>query len=197
VHEEKREAVRFALLDSTAALFFAFFINAAILILGAAAFHHRGMTDIAGIDQAYKLLTPVMGASFASILFAAALLCSGQNSTLTGTLAGQIVMEGFLQLRLRPWLRRLVTRSLAIIPAALVIGIAGENKATTLLIFSQVVLSFQLPFAVVPLVQFTSDKKKMGPFVNRPWVVTLAWFSALAIIALNGLLLVLIFRGQA
>ena len=197
VHEEKHEAVRFAMFDSTAALFFAFFINAAILILGAAAFHHRGLTEVAGIDQAYQLLTPVMGASLASMLFAAALLCSGQNSTLTGTLAGQIVMEGFLQLRLRPWLRRLVTRSLAIIPAALVIGIAGESQATTLLILSQVILSFQLPFAVVPLVQFTSDKRKMGAFVNRPWVVALAWFSAGAIIALNALLLFLIFRGQA
>jgi manganese transport protein len=195
-HEEKREAVRFAVLDSTVALFFAFFINAAILILGAAAFHHRGMTEVAGIDQAYQLLTPVMGASLASVLFAVALLCSGQNSTLTGTLAGQIVMEGFLQLRLRPWLRRLVTRSLAIVPAALVIGIAGESQATTLLILSQVILSFQLPFAVVPLVQFTSDKNKMGPFVNRPWVAVLAWFSACVIISLNVLLLFLIFRGQ-
>jgi manganese transport protein len=138
-----------------------------------------------------------MGASLASVLFAAALLCSGQNSTLTGTLAGQIVMEGFLQLRLKPWLRRLLTRSLAIVPAALVIGIAGEGQATTLLILSQVILSFQLPFAVVPLVQFTSDRRKMGVFVNAPWVVALAWTCAAVIIALNALLLFLIFRGQA
>jgi manganese transport protein len=197
VPEERREAVRFATLDSTVALFFAFFINAAILILGAAAFHNRGLIEVAGIDQAYRLLTPVMGASLASVLFAAALLCSGQNSTLTGTLAGQIVMEGFLELRVRPWLRRLLTRSLAIVPAALVIGIAGEKQATTLLILSQVVLSFQLPFAVVPLVQFTSDKDKMGEFANAPWVRALAWTCAAVIIALNALLLYLIFRGQA
>src|SRR5208282_1070716 len=144
----KREAVRFATLDSTLALGFSLFINAAILVLGAAAFHQRGMMHVADISQAYQLLTPVLGASLASVLFAAALLCSGQNSTLTGTLAGQIVMEGFLQWRLKPWVRRLITRSLAIVPAALVIGIAGENRVTGLLILSQVILSFQLPFAV-------------------------------------------------
>ena len=149
--QEKREAVRFAIFDSTAALGLSAFINAAILILGAAAFHHRGLTSVADISQAYQLLTPVLGASLASTLFASALLCSGQNSTFTGTLAGQIVMEGFLDLRLSPWLRRLLTRSLAILPAALVIGIAGERQTTNLLILSQVVLSFQLPFAVVPL----------------------------------------------
>jgi manganese transport protein len=195
--EEKREAVRFAVFDSTIALGFSFFINAAILILGAAAFHHRGLTEVADIGQAYQLLTPVLGASLASAFFAAALLCSGQNSTLTGTLAGQIVMEGFLQLRLKPWVRRLVTRSLAIVPAALVIGIAGENRATTLLILSQVILSFQLPFAVVPLVQFTSDRAKMGEFANRPWVTAVAWLVAAAIIALNALLLYLIFARRA
>src|SRR6476646_2722306 len=145
----RREAVRFAFLDSTIALSFAFFINAAILIVAAASFHTSGHTDVAEIQQAYTLLTPLLGVGGASAVFALALVASGQNSTLTGTLAGQIVMEGFLQLRLRPWLRRLVTRSLAIIPAALVIGIAGESKATTLLILSQVILSFQLPFAVV------------------------------------------------
>jgi manganese transport protein len=192
--ESKREAVRFALLDSSLALGFSFFINAAILILGAAAFHSRGMTTIADIGQAYKLLTPVLGASLASVLFAAALLCSGQNSTLTGTLAGQIVMEGFIHLKLQPWLRRLITRSLAIIPAAIVIGVMGEGAVTKLLILSQVILSFQLPFAIIPLVQFTSDRGKMGEFANRRWVAVLAWIVAAAVIALNMLLLVLIVR---
>ncbi len=197
VFEEKREAIRFAVIDSTVALCFAFFINAAILILGAAAFHHNGYTDVADIADAYRLLTPVLGASLASTLFAVALLCSGQNSTLTGTLAGQIVMEGFLKLRLKPWLRRLLTRGLAIVPAALVIGIAGERSATGLLILSQVVLSFQLPFAVIPLVQFTGEREKMGEFTNAPWVSALAWLMAAVIILLNALLLVLVFRGQS
>jgi manganese transport protein len=192
--ESKREAVRFAVIDSTLALSFALFINAAILVLGAAAFHHRGLTSVADISQAYQLLTPVLGASLASTLFAAALLCSGQNSTLTGTLAGQIVMEGFLNLRLPPWLRRLITRLAAIVPAAIVIGLWGERQLTTLLIFSQVVLSFQLPFAVVPLVRFTSDKAKMGEFVNRRWVTGLAWVVTAGIIALNAELLWLSFR---
>ena len=195
VFEEKREAIRYAVFDSTLALCFAFFINAAILILGAAAFHHSGLTEVADIGEAYRLLTPVLGASLASTLFAVALLCSGQNSTLTGTLAGQIVMEGFLRLRLKPWMRRLVTRSLAIVPAALVIGFAGEQAATGLLILSQVVLSFQLPFAVVPLVQFTSERAKMGEFANRRWVAALAWVMAAVIIMLNGLLLFLVFSG--
>src|SRR5947207_7762104 len=162
----KREAIRYATLDSTLALGFALFVNAAILILGAAAFHTRGLHGVAEIADAYKLLTPVLGASFASTLFACALLASGQNSTLTGTLAGQIVMEGFLNLRLKPWLRRLITRAIAIIPAALVIGFAGENKVTSLLILSQVILSFQLPFAVIPLIRFTGDRSKMGEFAN-------------------------------
>jgi len=194
---QKREAIRFATFDSTLALGFSLFVNAAILILGAAAFHHRGLTGVADISQAYQLLTPVLGASLASTLFAAALLCSGQNSTLTGTLAGQIVMEGFLSLKIKPWLRRLITRSIAIIPAALVIGIAGEKQAMGLLILSQVILSFQLPFALVPLVQFTNDKRKMGEFTNSWWVGALAWFTAAAIIALNALLVFLIFRGNA
>ncbi len=194
---QKREAIRYALLDSTLALGLSFFINAAILVLGAAVFHSRGLTEVADISQAYQLLAPALGTGLASTVFAVALLCSGQNSTLTGTLAGQIVMEGFLHLRLKPWLRRLVTRSLAIVPAALVIGFAGERQATNLLIFSQVVLSFQLPFAVVPLIQFTNDRRKMGEFANRFWVAILAWIAAAAIIALNALLLVLIFRGQA
>ena len=166
---EKKEALRVAVIDSTLALGFALFINAAILALGAAAFHTRGLNNVAEIADAYKLLSPVLGVSLASTLFALALLASGQNSTLTGTLAGQIVMEGFLQIRLQPWLRRLTTRVLAIVPAVIVIAIWGEGKVTSLLILSQVVLSFQLPFAVIPLIQFTTDKSKMGEFANsRP-----------------------------
>jgi manganese transport protein len=192
---EKREALRFAVIDSTVALFFALFINAAILVLGAAAFHTRGMNEVADIAEAYKLLSPVLGAGLASTLFACALLASGQNSTLTGTLAGQIVMEGFIDIRLKPWLRRLVTRSIAILPAILVIAIAGEGKLTALLILSQVVLSFQLPFAVIPLVQFTSDKAKMGEFVNSRATAVIAWGVAAAILFFNGELLWLIFKG--
>jgi manganese transport protein len=194
--EGKREAIRFATLDSTIALGFSLFINAAILILGAAAFHVRGLTGVADISQAYQLLTPVLGASFASVLFAAALLCSGQNSTLTGTLAGQIVMEGFLHWRLKPWLRRLITRSLAIIPAAVVIGFMGEGRVTALLILSQVILSFQLPFAVVPLIQFTGDRSKMGEFTNSRATAIFGWAMAGAIIFLNAALLWLIFGGK-
>ena len=192
--ESKREAIKFSILDSSIALGFSFFINAAILVLGAAAFHHRGLTEVADISQAYKLLTPVLGASLASVLFACALLCSGQNSTLTGTLAGQIVMEGFVHLQVKPWQRRMITRSLAIIPAVIVIAIMGEGGVMRLLVFSQVVLSFQLPFAIVPLVQFTADRTKMGAFVNRKWITALAWFVAAAVITLNMLLLVLILR---
>jgi manganese transport protein len=192
----KREAIRFATLDSTLALGFSLFINAAILVLGAAAFHQRGMTTVADIGQAYQLLTPVLGASLASTLFAAALLCSGQNSTLTGTLAGQIVMEGFLDLHIKPWLRRLITRSIAIIPAALVIGIMGEGHVTALLILSQVILSFQLPFAVVPLIQFTGDRSKMGEFTNSRLTAVFGWAMAVAIIVLNAALLWLIFGGK-
>jgi manganese transport protein len=192
--KSKREAIKFSLLDSSIALGFSFFINAAILVLGAAAFHHRGFTQVADISQAYKLLTPVLGASLASVLFACALLCSGQNSTLTGTLAGQIVMEGFVHLHVKPWQRRMITRSLAIIPAVIVIAIMGEGGVMRLLVFSQVVLSFQLPFAIVPLVQFTADRTKMGEFVNRKWITALAWFVAASVIALNMLLLVLILR---
>jgi manganese transport protein len=192
--EHKREAVKFAVIDSTLALGFALFVNCAILILGAAAFHQRGLIRVAELTEAYQLLTPVLGASLASTLFAAALLGSGQNSTLTGTLAGQIVMEGFLELRVPPWLRRLITRLLAITPAVLVIGLMGEGQLTNLLILSQVILSFQLPFAVIPLVWFTSNKQKMGEFVNRRWVIVLAWVVTAAIIALNAELLVLIAR---
>jgi manganese transport protein len=192
----KREAIRFATLDSTLALGLSLFINAAILVLGAAAFHQRGMTTVADISQAYQLLTPVLGASLASVLFAGALLCSGQNSTLTGTLAGQIVMEGFLHWRIQPWLRRLITRSMAIIPAVIVIGFMGEGRVTSLLILSQVVLSFQLPFAVVPLIQFTSDRSMMGEFVSGRLTVIFGWAMALAIVVLNAALLWLIFGGK-
>jgi manganese transport protein len=193
---DRREAVRYAIFDSTLALGFALFINAAILVLGAAAFHTRGLNNVAEIADAYKLLSPVLGASLASTLFACALLASGQNSTLTGTLAGQIVMEGFLDIRLKPWLRRLITRSIAIIPAALVIAIAGENKVTSLLIFSQVVLSFQLPFAVIPLIQFTGDRARMGEFANSRLTTVIAWIVAAAILFFNAELLWLIFRSS-
>jgi manganese transport protein len=192
---DRREAFRYAVLDSTVALGFALFINAAILILGAAAFHTRGLHNVAEISDAYKLLTPVLGASLASTIFACALLASGQNSTLTGTLAGQIVMEGFLDIRLKPWVRRLITRAIAIIPAVLVIGIAGESKVTALLILSQVVLSFQLPFAVIPLVQFTSSRKKMGDLVNSRLTSAIAWTVAALILIFNAELLWLTLRS--
>jgi manganese transport protein len=192
--EHKREAIKFAVIDSTLALGIALFINSAILVLGAAAFYRNELGDVADISEAYQLLSPVVGASLASGLFAAALLCSGQNSTLTGTLAGQIVMEGFLNFRLAPWLRRLITRLIAIAPAAIVIGVMGEGQTTSLLILSQVILSFQLPFAVVPLVMFTGDRGKMREFVNRGWVRAVAWAMAVAIIALNAELLWLILR---
>src|SRR5258705_4787503 len=155
---DRREALHYAVFDSTLALSFALFVNAAILILGAAVFHPRGMHNVAEISDAYKLLSPVLGVSLASTVFACALLASGQNSTLTGTLAGQIVMEGFLNIRLKPWVRRLITRALAITPAVLVIGIAGEGKVTPLIVLSQVILSFQFPFAIIPLIQFTGDR---------------------------------------
>jgi manganese transport protein len=164
-------------------------------VLGAAAFHTRGLHNVAEIADAYKLLSPLLGASLASTLFACALLASGQNSTLTGTLAGQIVMEGFLEIRLKPWLRRLITRAMAIIPAALVIGIAGESKVTALLVFSQVVLSFQLPFAVIPLIQLTSNRKKMGELVNSRSTTAIAWVVAAAILFFNAELVWLILRS--
>ena len=182
---ERREAIRFARIDSTVALGFAFFINGSILVLAAAAFHERGLVDVADLTRAHELLAPLLGTALASTLFAVALLASGQSSTLTGTLAGQIVMEGFLDLRMPAWLRRIATRLLAIVPAAAVIAVYGEQAATDLLVFSQVVLSLQLPFAVVPLVRFTSDRKKMGEFVNRPVTVAGAWLVASIIICLN------------
>jgi manganese transport protein len=163
----------------------ALFINAAILILAAAAFHWSGHQDVAEIQDAYKLLSPMLGVGIASALFAIALLASGQNSTLTGTLAGQIVMEGFINIRLRPWLRRLITRGIAIVPALGVIGYYGEGKTTELLIASQVVLSMQLGFAVWPLMRFTDEKAKMGEFANRLWMRILGWLVAGVIIILN------------
>ena len=181
----KREAIKFASIDSAGALMFALFINAAILILAASVFHWSGHENVAQIQDAYKLLSPLLGVGFASALFAIALLASGQNSTLTGTLAGQIVMEGFLNIRLRPWLRRLITRSIAIVPAVLVIGIFGEGKTTELLVASQVVLSMQLGFAVWPLMRFTGEKAKMGEFANRLWLRILGWATATVIILLN------------
>lgn len=191
----KREAIHFATWDSTIALFFALFINAAILILSAATFHKAGMTNIADIGDAYHTLTPLLGTTLGSILFAVALLASGQNSTLTGTLAGQIVMEGFLNIRLSPWVRRLITRLIAIIPAVIVTIIAGEKGTISLLILSQVILSLQLSFAVVPLVLFTSDKKKMGKFANPLWLNILSWLVAGVIIILNAYLLFKTFFG--
>src|SRR5256885_5193081 len=181
----RRQAIQFATIDSTVALMFALFINASILILSAAAFHWSGHQDVAEIQDAYKLLSPLLGVGAASILFAVALLASGQNSTLTGTLAGQIVMEGFLNFRITPWLRRLITRLIAIIPAVLIIGIFGEGKTTELLIASQVCLSMQLGFAVWPLMRFTSEKPKMGEFANPLWIKILGWTTAGIIIVLN------------
>jgi manganese transport protein len=183
--EGKREAIRFATIDSTTALMFALFINAAILVVAAAAFHWKGHADVADIQGAYNLLTPVLGAGAASIVFALALLASGQNSTLTGTLAGQIVMEGFLHIRLRPWLSRLITRGLAIVPAVGIIGYFGESHSTELIIWSQVVLSLQLGFAIWPLLRFTNSREKMGEFANPLWLKILGWFTAAVVIVLN------------
>lgn len=191
----KAMAIRFATIDSTVALFLAFFINAAILILSAAAFHGTGHQDVADIADAYHLLTPTLGVVLASVLFAVALLASGQNSTLTGTMAGQIVMEGFLNIRVRPWLRRLMTRLLAIVPAVIVASLRGEQGVGELLIFSQVILSLQLSFAVVPLVLFTSDREKMGQFANSRWLQVSAWIVTIIIILLNVFMLVQTFRG--
>jgi manganese transport protein len=191
-----KEAIRFATLDSTVALMFALFINAAILIMSAATFHNTGNQDVAEIGDAYKLLSPLLGTTLASVLFAVALLCSGQNSTLTGTLAGQIVMEGFLNIRLRPWLRRLITRLIAIVPAVICVILYGESGTAKLLILSQVILSLQLSFAVFPLVQFTSDRRKMRDFVNPLWLKSLAWFIAVVIGALNAWLLIQTVRAS-
>ncbi len=188
--EGKRTAVRYSFIDSTIALTFALFINAAILIVAAATFHKTGHADVAEIQQAYQLLTPLLGVTGAGTVFAVALLASGQNSTLTGTLAGQIVMEGFLNIRLRPWLRRLLTRGIAIVPAALTAIFFGEHGTAKLIIFSQVILSLQLSFAVFPLIRFTSDRIKMGEFVNPRWLKVLAYAMGFVIAALNIWLLV-------
>lgn len=185
----KRSAIKFATIDSTLSLGLAFFINASILILAAAAFHDNGHKEVADITDAYHLLDPVLGVSLAGIFFALALLASGQSSTLTGTLAGQIVMEGFLNIRLKPWLRRLITRGIAIVPALIITSFYGERGMAELLVFSQVILSLQLSFAVVPLVLFTSNRSIMGNFANSRNLTILSWVITLIIISLNGYLL--------
>jgi manganese transport protein len=192
----KREAIRFAGIDSAIALMMALLVNAAILILAAAVFHKQGHYEVAEIGDAYELLTPLLGFAGASTMFALALLASGQNSTITGTLAGQVVMEGFLEIKLPGWLRRLVTRLLAIIPAVIVTALYGSSGTAKLLVLSQVILSMQLSFAVFPLVAFTSDAKRMGPFVNRSWLKVAGWGSAILIAGLNAWLLLQVFRGR-
>lgn len=187
----KKMALKFATIDSTVSLLLAFFINAAILVVSAAVFHQTDHQDVADIMDAHALLTPLLGTSLASTLFAVALLASGQNSTLTGTLAGQIVMEGFVDIRLKPWMRRLLSRLIAIIPAFIVTAYYGEKGTTSLLVLSQVILSMQLSFAVVPLVLFTGSKAKMGQFSNKPWLQGLAWTISGIIIVLNAYLLYL------
>ncbi len=195
--EGKREAVHLANIDSALALTIALFVNAAILIVAAAVFYRSGHFEVAAIQDAYKLLSPLVGAAGASTLFAIALLASGQNSSITGTLAGQVVMEGFIRLRVSPWLRRLITRSLAIIPTIIVVAFMGERGTEKLLILSQVILSFQLSFAVVPLVMFTGDRRKMGEFTNGRWLQGLAWLTAAVIAALNVWLLVETAMGRS
>jgi manganese transport protein len=185
----KREAIRYSQIDSVVALTLALCVNGAILVVSAATFHRAGHTAVAEIGQAYLSLTPLLGVAGASTLFAIALLASGQNSTLTGTLAGQIAMEGFLNIRLKPWLRRLITRLIAIVPAIVVTVAWGESGTTRLLVLSQVVLSMQLSFAVFPLAMFTSDRRKMGEFTNSGWIKALAWTVAFLIAGLNAWLL--------
>ncbi len=193
--EGKREAIKYCNIDSAVALTFALFINAAILIVSAAVFYRTGNNQVAEIQDAYKLLSPLLGVGAASGIFAIALLASGQNSTLTGTLAGQIVMEGFINLRVKPWLRRLITRLIAIVPTVIVTAYWGESGTARLIIFSQVILSFQLSFAVFPLVMFTSSKLKMGEFANSWWMKTLSWSAAVLIAGLNAWLLVQTVKG--
>jgi manganese transport protein len=194
--EGKREALHMANVDSALALMIALFVNAAILIVAAAVFHRAGLFHVAAIQDAYKLLSPMLGAAGASTLFAIALLASGQNSSITGTLAGQVVMEGFIHIRLSPWLRRLITRSLAIIPTIIVVAVAGAEGTEKLLILSQVILSLQLSFAVIPLVIFTGDRAKMGEYVNGRWLQGLAWFTAILIAVLNAWLLIQTAMGR-
>jgi len=192
--EGKREAIFMANVDSALALTVALFVNAAILVVAAAVFHRSGHFEVAAIEDAYKLLSPLVGAAGASTLFAIALLASGQNSSITGTLAGQVVMEGFIHIKLPPWLRRLITRSLAIIPTIIVVAFTGERGTEKLLLLSQVILSLQLSFAVVPLVLFTGSRKTMGEFVNARWLQGLSWFVAALIAGLNAWFLVLMFQ---
>jgi manganese transport protein len=188
--EGKREAIFMANIDSALALTLALFVNAAILVVAAAVFFRSGHYEVAAIQDAYKMLSPLLGATGASTLFAIALLASGQNSSITGTLAGQVVMEGFVHIKVSPWLRRLITRSIAIIPTIIVVWFMGEQGTEKLLILSQVILSLQLSFAVVPLVMFTGSRAKMGEFVNGRWLQGLAWFTAALIAGLNVWLLV-------
>lgn len=192
----KREAIRFASYDSASALLFALLVNAAILIVSAAVFHESGHHEVAEIQGAYRLLSPLLGTGAAGFVFAFALLLSGQNSTLTGTLAGQVVMEGFMQFRMQPWLRRLCTRLAAILPAVIIIGIYGERETTQLLVWSQVILSLQLSFAVMPLLLMTNSRRKMGSFANRGMIKALAWLTAVVIIILNAKLLFDQFTGN-
>jgi manganese transport protein len=192
--EGKREAIFMANIDSALALTVALFVNAAILVVAAAVFHRSGHFEVAAIEDAYKLLSPLVGAAGASTLFAIALLASGQNSSITGTLAGQVVMEGFIHIKLQPWLRRMITRSLAIIPTIIVVWFTGERGTEKLLLLSQVILSLQLSFAVVPLVLFTGSRKTMGEFVNGRWLQGLSWLVAALIAGLNGWFLVLMFK---
>jgi manganese transport protein len=192
--EGKREAIFMANVDSALALMIALFVNAAILVVAAAVFNRSGHFEVAAIQDAYKMLSPLVGAAGASTIFAIALLASGQNSSITGTLAGQVVMEGFIHIKVVPWLRRLITRTLAIIPTIIVVAITGERGTEKLLLLSQVILSLQLSFAVVPLVIFTGSRKKMGEFVNGRWLQGLSWFTAALIAGLNGWFLVLMFR---
>ncbi len=187
---EKKEAIKLATIDSTIALCLALLINASILILAAATFHKAGKTDVAELDQAHTLLSPMLGSSIAPTLFGIALLCCGLNSTVTATLSGQIVMEGFINIKIAPWMRRLVTRAIAIVPAAIVTIWYGEKGTAQLLILSQVVLSLQLPFAIVPLVMFTASKAKMGTFVAPRWLSFFAGVIAAVVIALNVKLLI-------
>jgi manganese transport protein len=194
--EGKREAIHMANVDSVIALTLALFVNAGILIVAAAVFHRSGHFEVAAIEDAYKLLSPLVGAGFASTMFAIALLASGQNSSITGTLAGQVVMEGFIHLRVSPWLRRLITRGLAIVPTIIVVWLNGANGTEKLLILSQVILSLQLSFAVVPLVIFTNDRARMGEFANARWLKVLAWSTAVLIAGLNSWLLVLMAMGR-
>jgi manganese transport protein len=192
--EGKREAIRMANIDSALALTVALFVNASILIVAAAVFHRSGHFEVGAIEDAYKLLSPIVGAAGASTLFAVALLASGQNSSITGTLAGQVVMEGFIHLRVAPWLRRLITRSIAIVPTVVVVAFWGEGGTEKLLLLSQVILSLQLSFAVVPLVIFTGDRKRMGEFTNAPWLKVLSWTTAVLIAGLNGWFLLLMMK---